>query len=507
MYGKFVGLDIGSDSIKIALVKKGLRRIELLETKRIKTPSSSSQQAVSEALAEIFSRPPFAQCDVAAAISADPVSVRVLNFPFSDPKKIDEVYPFELENVSTFDPSEKLHGYHLVRRDNEAEALVCMFDKADMTARLGLLAAAQIDPKAVTFEPIAFSSLDWHIVGDRPVLLIDMGDLRTYFSLFDAEGLRRVRSSSKAGRTVGESLSKTLGISLDEAETIKHSGLLGPRKAAVQEALSPLISEIKKTAQFFELEMKAEIKTLVLCGGLSLMPGIADYIAAELKRGTSVLSIADLGQNASPAFAKSFALALYGSNISRGSLNLRKGEFKYSPKGGELRKTFMLPAALAAVLVAITLYGSVSRYFDMKREVRAVESRIASGVKETFPTVAVIPKPVAFMENELKKVKDRLALFNGLVGGATPLDVLRDISGSIPEQVQLGVDEISFVDDRTVKVLGKCSSSEEVARIEKFLSDSGKFDKVIRDSTETAINNTIRFRISLALKNPNGQTY
>ena len=43
---------------------------------------------------------------------------------------------FELENVSTFNPDQKLHSYHLVKRDGFSEALVTMFEKDSMVSFL-----------------------------------------------------------------------------------------------------------------------------------------------------------------------------------------------------------------------------------------------------------------------------------------------------------------------------------------------------------------------------------
>jgi hypothetical protein len=129
-----------------------------------------------------------------------------------------------------------------------------------------------------------------------------------------------------------------------------------------------------------------------------------------------------------------------------------------------------------------------------------MEAKIERTVKDTFPDVRVIPKPVAFMESEVKKVRDQLGLIEGIRGGSTPLEILKRISASIPPSVKLTVNEVNFVDDATVKIMGKCGSYDEVAKIEKALSGSQAFKKVIRDSTETAVNNTVKFQISLLLE-------
>jgi hypothetical protein len=111
----------------------------------------------------------------------------------------------------------------------------------------------------------------------------------------------------------------------------------------------------------------------------------------------------------------------------------------------------------------------------------------------------VIPKPAAFMENEVKKVRDKLKLFEGIRQGSTPLDVLRNVSTGIPQSINLAVDEVNFVDDTTVRIRGNCSSYEDVAGIERALSHTKTFERVTIDSTDRAVNNSIKFQITLVL--------
>jgi cell division ATPase FtsA len=497
MYGKFIGLDIGSDSIKIALIKRGLRDIKLLQTIRLKRGASSRD--VSERISTVFTENSFPKSDVATALPYNPISIRVLNFPFSDPKKIDQVYEFELEGVSTFDPVDKVHGYQIVRCERGGEAIACMFEREHLRDLIAICNDGGIDPKVVTFAPVSLGSLNGFLLQERPLVLVNIGASRMGFTLFDKGGIKRVRSSSKAGNSVTESISRILRVPFEEAESIKLEGLQDDRAEAVREAMSPLLVEIKKTIQFFEIEIKEEIKTVLLSGGMALMPGITNYLGRWIGKDVKRLFIPELGDG-SPLFAESFALALYGSALKSGSLNLRKGEFRYTGKNEEIRKVLMTPALLFTVLLLLSIYRSGAGYFELKSRVGEMESQIERGVRETFPDVKVIPKPVAFMESEVKKVRDKLALIEGIKGGSTPLNVLRDISASIPPKINLTVDEVNFVDDSTVKISGKCGSYEEVARIEKALSSSGTFKKVNRDSTETAVNNTIKFQISLTLK-------
>src|SRR3990167_5171567 len=96
MYGRFAGLDIGRNDARVSLIKRGLRDVQLLQI--IRTKSSEFTPESPEALNNVFREYSLPKGDVAVSISNDPISVRVIKFPFIDPKKIDQVYGFESMN-------------------------------------------------------------------------------------------------------------------------------------------------------------------------------------------------------------------------------------------------------------------------------------------------------------------------------------------------------------------------------------------------------------------------
>jgi type IV pilus assembly protein PilM len=498
MYGRFVGLDIGFDTTKICLINRGLRETTLLQKIQFKTPDT--QEKLFESIKGVFEDNFLPKGDVASSLPNNPVSIKIINFPFSDPGKIDQVYEFELENVSPFDLGDKIHGFHVIKREEGSEVLVCMFERKELEHQLGVYLASGIDPKVVTYGPLAFSALNLFLNEGRPIVIVDVGASKTSFTLFDENGVRRVRSFSKGGKSITENISRVLGVSFEEAEALKQRGFSGSNSQVINEAISPVLDEIKRTLQFFELELKEDIKTVMLTGGTARMPGINEFFGAQLERDVRSLNIPDLSVGESSIYGCSYALALFGSSLTRGSMNFRKGDFKYTGKDDELKKVFLVPAILLSIFIIFSIYRAGSRYFYLHEEVGKLENQTRMAVAELFPSVRVIPKPVAFMEGELGKLNEKLKLVDDIRGGPTPLDVLKEISQSIPPSTKLSVDEINFVDNKTVRIRGKCDSYDGVAKVEKALSDSGSFKQVLRDSTDTAVNNAIKFQITLLVK-------
>ncbi|MGI9554161.1 MAG: hypothetical protein ACR2NC_04480 [Thermodesulfobacteriota bacterium] len=489
MYGKFIGIDLSNNDLKLCAVNRSLREERFESKKRITLP-----EKVLDSDVELFSPLDdldISTYDISTAIPTSPISMRVLSFPFKDSKKIKQVYKFELENITTHNPDEKLHSYHLVKLEENSEVLVSMFEKADMESFLEHLHSNGIDPRFVTFSPFAFSSLNTRLTQERPLLLVDISSNEMNFILFDEKGLRRVRSSSNVLANF------VTGLGIEDRENFNFYDIEGTK--VEKSNFQPLITEIVRTTHFFETELKKEVKSIVITGDVCLLDGVEELISEGLNKPVSKIFISELGEKDSPIYAKSYAIALYGIHSGQDDLNLRINEFEYKGKGQEIRKTFLIPLLLFSVLLIITFYRNISDVMASRTSVKSMQSEMQEEVKEVFPNISVIPDPVSFMEAEVVKVQDKLELIEEVKGGSTPLDVLRDIAITFPGYLNIRVDEIRFESGKRVKIWGRCSSYKNIAAIEKILSDSKRFKDVQRDQVSQSVNNTVKFVISMVV--------
>ncbi len=370
--------------------------------------------------------------------------------------------------------------------DKGSEIIVCMYEKEQLRYFLEDLNRADIDPSFVTFYPLAFSSLDKHLPDKRPLLLVDTDNSEISFSLFDSNGLRRVRSSAGIDAGIRDVLeSGRNDITVDE----------------VREGLERFVAELKKTAHFFESELRQRIELFVLSGDICKITGLENFVSESLERDVQKIYISELGRNNSPYFARAYSLALYGAGNGGGhALNLRVGDFEYAGKSNEFKKIFLAPAVLILIFISLAFYKTASDYYTLENNVEDLRAQIQSEVNKTFPNASNIPDPVKFMQDELGKIEEKLQLIEEVKGSSTPLDVLRDLSLSIPENIDLKLDEVRFESGKKLKVWARCDSYKEIAALEKTLADSGRFENVSREQVSRAVNNTIKFVLALVLK-------
>ncbi|PIE65530.1 MAG: hypothetical protein CSA24_02530, partial [Deltaproteobacteria bacterium] len=153
MAQRIIGLDVGSWSIKAAVLESSLRRAQLAAFVEHHIPSEPSGAPVEggqeAAIASVLkSLDPDA---LVAAVPGSSLLIRELRLPFSDDKRIAQVLGFELETVIPKPIDEVVYDYQVAREGEDGTTLLCpAIDRGRLTEWLGMLKEAGGDPRFVT---------------------------------------------------------------------------------------------------------------------------------------------------------------------------------------------------------------------------------------------------------------------------------------------------------------------------------------------------------------------
>ena len=130
---KIVGLKIEKGKVSVSIIDKGLRRTELKD-------SFSRAFGTDAELVEILKElsRDWAGSRIVSSIPGHRFSQRTVNFPFSDPKRVEKALPFEIEDSLPF-PLDDVELEHLVLDTAETGG-----DKKKETPVIGIML-----PKAV----------------------------------------------------------------------------------------------------------------------------------------------------------------------------------------------------------------------------------------------------------------------------------------------------------------------------------------------------------------------
>ncbi len=236
-----VGLDIGTDSIKVAEAKiakdgititgLGISKIPqgVIENEVIVDPVGLGN-AIKALLAESGIKTK--KC-VSSVSGASQVVVRVISVPKMKQDELADTMKWEVERHVPFSPQEVVMDFQpLVKPSDdpdatEMEVLLAVAQEQLVNSHVEALFAAGLRPMAIDIEPLATSraliELDKDCAINETVAIVNMGSTRTEFAVFE-NGLLVFPSPplGVAGINFTREISEALGQTLEQAEVTKR---------------------------------------------------------------------------------------------------------------------------------------------------------------------------------------------------------------------------------------------------------------------------------------------
>ena len=375
-----IGLDIGTWSIKAAVLESTIRGFSLVEVAEHHLPRGTEGQllnpdkvsSLKALLREI--RPPEA---VATAIAGRHAMTRELSLPFSDDKKIATVLGFELEEVLPLDIDELVYDYEPLETGTSGANILCAaVDKAWFTEFLAELSAADIDPKVVTLDAMAYSHLLTSLSEERNeecVALVDVGHETTSVTVIDKGRIRTARTINHGGHHVTLALMKGLDIDYARAESIKHErlrmdGHLPPEVSEAEhtqtlglalKSVNACIRDIRLTLHAHANRWQSRVDRVLLFGGASRLPGFDAELGQALGVKVESPRLSNQGwtkmvlpREQERSMPMATALGLGFVRGMRNGINFRQGEFAPESDFKALRERAGWLLTVAALLLS-----------------------------------------------------------------------------------------------------------------------------------------------------------
>ena len=328
----FVGLDIGTSSIKGVQVKnKTLISYHQIASPGVTMVSESPEdlKKLSEALDRFFNEGRFKTRDIVASVPESQVFARVITLPQMGEAEIassvkneaQQYVPMPLDQVA-FDfeiigPSELEAG--------KVDVLLVAVPKALTNKYIQVTRAAGINLLSLETETIAISR---SVVGQAKdaVMVASIGASTTDIAVFSGGAIRFTRSIATGGQALERALTKSFNLAPGQAaEYIRTYGLEEKLEGKVMSAIKPVFDiirdELKRTQAFFSSRSKRPLSRLILVGGTANLPGVlvylADSLGMEVARGNPWEAISVPGnfpreqlEQIAPSFAVAAGLAL-----------------------------------------------------------------------------------------------------------------------------------------------------------------------------------------------------
>ncbi len=454
---RFIGLDMGSTSIKLAELapQQGKLILSKLKLQEIDC-RKDSQDGQLDALKILFRDINTKEAKINVVINCSASCAKISVIPFMPKSEILQALKWEMRNFISFPIDQAVMDYEIVGEIAEGgvkklKVAVACCPQETVNRYLDLLGLAGIGPSLFTQHGFALKNVIANLCSkeNKTVALLDIGYNFSELFIFQDRELVFSRKLPVAGQDFTLAMTQPLvseqgktELTLEEAEGIKKKhGILSSDDSEIADDiitsaqlvsllrpnLEKLATEIERSFAFYrEKEQGAQVELLLLLGRGSnlknLTKNLNESLSIPVQLGNPIvafsLSEPSLLKN-EPETAHSFASALGAALASPSDINLLPIEIKQQTR--LLIKRSSIKALVTAVIVIMILV-----YTGMRIRLGIYDKRIAAAqlqLRALSPQIEELPKQT-FLSSALNK---RIYWS----------DALKEISNLVPEPVCL----------------------------------------------------------------------
>ncbi|HVY36751.1 MAG TPA: pilus assembly protein PilM [Polyangia bacterium] len=539
------GIDLGTYSVKLALLEAGFRQTTLRGLDEIMVPPGDApllerqMQAAREALSHLGG-----EVTPYVAIPGDQLSVRVLDLPFSEARKIDQVVGYELESQIVSPIEDVVFDYLVAAQRAEGTTVLAAAAKREEVAAFLATADAQgVHPRSLYAAPVIYRSLFpagfpaaapaavEPAAGEVPApvaacrAVVDFGHERTNICIIRDGHVLFARTIRRGGAHLTAAIARAFGADLERAEQAKRgeaflaspgrlatTPLLSKLDAVLREALAPTIRELRQTLASFSAGSHQEVQALLVVGGGGRLAGLLTFLEAELgipARHPSVREVLEAAgrPGAEPAgdeggapeadvHALAGAIALAAARGSR-EIDFRRGPFAYRANYSILRQKAGHLATLAAAMLLAAGIDMGAKLSSLRTERKSLDKDLKTATQELFGK----PREDAEAVTELlrKGFREELAP----LPKATAFDLLDQISRKVPpaDKIKLDVAELEIRPKKTF-IKGTVDTAAAVDEIAGKLKEIDCFEEVTKGAITEVSGGAKQFTLNVATKCP-----
>jgi len=324
IFPSYLGIDIGTTSIKVAEVKNGDERPEIVnygvlessgylarENQALQTSSLKIfESEIIDLLKTVVREMETSATDVVASLPLFSAFISVLDFPRMEAREIEHAIVYQAKQYVPLPLSEvALDWLKVAEYDDEKgffhqKILLISVPQEQIKKYQAMFTAAGLTLRALEIESLSLTRI---LGGDpTPTLVVDIGSRSTNAIFLEKGSLVWATQSDYGGASLTQALSSSLNINPIRAEELKKErGILGTGPSYELSTimipfLDVILNEVRK-AQFLYGQQFPSVRKperIVLAGGGANLLGIEPYIERAL--GLPTVKISPLSRFAYP---------------------------------------------------------------------------------------------------------------------------------------------------------------------------------------------------------------
>jgi type IV pilus assembly protein PilM len=302
------GLDIGRSSIKVMQIDQNGKKSVVRGYGTISFESSAidssgvvvNPEVVIKAIHTLISKQLVGSLTtrrVAVSLPNANSFSRVLTLPKMSAKDLQAAVDVEVDQSIPLSNDELYYDYSIARTldDGSQEVQLVATPRAIVDSYVGIFQALGLEIAVIESNISAMTRIVIHAEDhDVNSLIVDIGSTACDLSIYDGSAIRATGTVDCSSERLTQSIADSLGISLQQAHSVKtRYGLEVSKKQdqivkAAEKELNKLISEIRKVMRYFSERDNESggIGQIIILGGGANLPGLSSYITAKTRVAT-----------------------------------------------------------------------------------------------------------------------------------------------------------------------------------------------------------------------------
>jgi type IV pilus assembly protein PilM len=302
------GFDIGRSSIKVMQIAQSPKKSQVIGYGTATFPSEAinEQGVIIDPETIIKTAHNLLTKEMVGGVTTKRVAVslpnansfsRVLTLPKMDDKDLRAAVSSEVDQSIPL-PSEDLYYDYSVAQtleDGMREVQVVATPRAIVDSYMGVFDALGLEIALIESNISAMTRVVVHSEAHEvSTLIVDIGSSACDISIYDGSAIRATGTVDCSSERLTQNIAEALGISLQQAHSIKtRYGLEVSKKQdqivkAAEQELNKLINEIRKVMRYFtdRTNGSGPIGQIIILGGGANLPGLASYITNRTRVAT-----------------------------------------------------------------------------------------------------------------------------------------------------------------------------------------------------------------------------
>ncbi|MBP7340845.1 MAG: type IV pilus assembly protein PilM [Smithellaceae bacterium] len=309
---KLVGLDIGSNSLKLAEIISTSHGYVLNRFRQIPvTPGIivdgvlEDAAALSASIKELFHNSGCKGKGIVTSLSGSSVIVKKVTLAQMEEADLRELIRDEAGKYLPFDNMDDVNFDFQILGDNEynpnqMDVIIVAAKKTDVNSYLDAITAAGLTVLIMDVDSFALETMyeaNYDFEENEIVVIVNIGAGLTNINVIKGGMSIFTRDFTIAGNAITEGLQDRYGVSPEEAERMKIEGVPGGEQEnldlrnAILECAEPICAEIERSVDYFRSTFGGDyIKRVYLSGGSSRIAGLSGHMSQRLNIETDVIN-------------------------------------------------------------------------------------------------------------------------------------------------------------------------------------------------------------------------